>query len=94
MDDDFGVGNFRENEIDLRFHDGKVLVRPALQDVFLAHLAEVVHAAGVDPNIERENGAQRGENFVRLPALALLVDDVALQENAASHGKLRHGFAR
>ena len=67
-------------------------MRPALQNVFLANLLEVVHSAGVDPDIQRKNRAETGQNFFRLPAFALLVDDVALQKHSASHGKLRHGL--
>ncbi len=34
--------DFRENEINLGFHDSKILMRSTLQDVLSAHLLEVV----------------------------------------------------
>src|SRR5580698_499260 len=92
VDDDVGVGNFGFDEIHLGFYDGEIFVRAALEDEFVSGAAQVAHAACVNPNVERKNGAERGENFVGLPAFALLVDDVRLQEDAAAHGKLRHGF--
>jgi len=49
-----------------------------------AHLREIIQTAGINPDVQRKNRAQRGEDFLRLPALALLIDDVALQKDAAS----------
>lgn len=55
-------------------------------------MLKIVKATGVDPDVEGKNGAQAGENFVRLPAFTLLIYDVALQEDAAAHRQLRHRF--
>src|SRR3979490_2371049 len=90
MYDNVRVGDFGPDEINLRFHDREIFVRAALEDIFLAHLREIIQTAGINPDVQRKNRAQRGEDFLRLPALALLIDDVALQKDAASHGKLRH----
>ena len=85
MDDHFCIGHLVENEVHLGLHHGKIAMGAALQDIFPADLLQVVHAARVDPDVERENGTEPGENFFRLPSLALLVDDIALQEHAAAH---------
>src|SRR5215467_8384133 len=75
---DFGLGHFRQDEINLRFYNREITVSSTLQNVFAPDLLQIVQAAGVDPHVKRENGAQAGENFFRLPSFALLVDDVAL----------------
>src|SRR3984893_12345822 len=92
MHDNFRVRDFGANKIYLRLLHREIFVRAALQNIFFADLREIVQSTGIDPDIQRKNGAQRGEDFLRLPTLALLIDDIALQENAASHRKLRHGL--
>ena len=92
MNYNFGLRNLGQNEIHLRLHHRKILVGATLQDVLLPYLLEIVQAARVDPDVQRKNGAKAGKYFVRLPSLALLVHDVALQENPAAHGELRHGL--
>jgi hypothetical protein len=54
------------------------------------YLPHVVQAT-VNPDIERKHGTQCSENFVRLPSLALLVHNVALQKYTAPHRELRRG---
>src|ERR1700681_655694 len=90
MHDNFRVRDFGANKIDLRLHHREIFVRAALQNIFFADLREIVQSTGIDPDIQRKNGTQRGEDFLRLPTLALLVDDIALQEDAASHRELWH----
>src|SRR5271169_570207 len=90
MNHHLGIGDLAENKVHLCLHDCQIAVCSALQDVLLSDLLQIVHAAGVDPDVERQDCAQSGENFFRLPSLALLVDDVALQEDAAPHRQLWH----
>src|SRR5258706_12419247 len=92
MHDNVRVGNLGADEINLGLHDRDIFVRAALQNVFLPDLREIVESAGVDPDVQGKNRAQRRENFLRLPTLALLIDDIALQKDAAAHGKLRHSL--
>src|SRR5580658_167861 len=54
------------------------------------YLPHVVQAT-VNPDIERKHGTQCSENFVRLPSLALLVHNVALQKYTPPHRELRRG---
>lgn len=92
MHDHLRAGNFRADEIDLRLHDGKVSVRAALKDKLAADLLQVGEATCVDPYIERQDGAEAGQDLLGMPTLALLVNDVALQEDAATHRQGRHRF--
>src|SRR5215831_2358099 len=90
MNDYLGVRHFAENEINLRLYHREIAMRAALQDVFPTDLLQVVHATRVDPDVKRQDRAQACENFFRLPSLALLIDDVALQKHSASHRQSRH----
>src|SRR6266550_1703724 len=71
------------------FTTARFLCVPPCRIYFLP-TCEIIQTAGINPDVQRKNRAQRGEDFLRLPALALLIDDVALQKDAASHGELRH----
>ena len=92
MDLDLGVGNLAGDEIDLRLDHREVAVGAALQHELAADGAQVGQLTGIDPHIERQHRGERRHDFFRRPALALLVDDVGLQEHAATHGESRQRF--
>ena len=54
--------------------------------------SQILQLAGVDPDVDRQHRGQRGHDLLGRPALALLVDDVGLEEDAAAHGQGRHGL--
>src|SRR5215468_12464295 len=90
VQDHLGIRHLAANEIDLRLHDRHVAVRAALEHELAPDGAQVLQLAGVDPDVDGQHGRQRGHDLFRRPALALLIDDVALQEHAAAHGQARH----
>src|SRR6185312_2533931 len=89
MDHDLGVRDLAGDEIDLGLDHRGIAMRAALQDEFPADRAQILQLTGIDPHVERQHGRQRRHDLVGRPALALLIDDVGLQENAAPHGELR-----
>ena len=80
------------DEIHFRFHDGKIVLRSALQDEARAERREIRNAGDVEENILRQHGSKSGENFFRPPALALEVHDVRLHEHRAAIAEYRHGL--
>src|SRR5581483_484501 len=78
--DNFGVLSRRPeavaDEIDFRFHNGKVVLRSALQDKTRAQRGEIRNARDVKEYVLRQHRGKSRENFLRLPALALEVDDI------------------
>jgi len=55
---------------------------PPWRMYFFSGLPQVVQTASVNPDVKRQDRAETGDNFFRLPSLALLIDDIALQEYA------------
>src|SRR5262249_1793466 len=94
MNDNLRVGYLRLDEVDLRLDHGQVAMRAALQHEFTADRAQILQLSGVDPDVDWQNRRQRSHDLVRRPTLALLIDDVRLKKDAASHGERRHGLRR
>ena len=92
VDHDLRVGNLAGDEIDLRLDHREIAVRAALEHELAPDRAQVLQLAGIDPDVERQHGGERGHDLLGRPALALLVDDVGLQEHAAPHGESGHGL--
>src|SRR5690606_19731848 len=91
VDQDFGIRHFRFDEIDLRLHHGHIPVRAALQHELPTDGAQVLELTGVDPDVQGEYGREPRHDLFGRPALALLIDDVRLQEHPAAHREPRHG---
>src|SRR5262245_39426583 len=92
VDHDLRVGNLAGDEVDLGLDHRKIAVRAALKDEVASGGAQILQLAGINPNIERQHRGKGGHDLLRRPTLTLLVDDVRLQEHAASHGKHRQRF--
>src|SRR5437899_10226917 len=90
VQNDFGVGYLAPDEVHLRLDHGHVAVGAALQDELAAGGPEILELARVDPHVDRQHRRQRGHDLLGRPALALLVDDVRLEEDAAAHREARH----
>jgi len=96
VNDDFGLLACRAetaaDEIHFRLHDSQIVLRAALQHEARAQRRQVRDARNVEEDILGQHGGETGENFLRLPALALEVHDVRLHEHRASVAKHRHGL--
>src|SRR5437762_10225197 len=85
MEHDLGVGHLAADEVDLRLHDGHVAVGAALEHELAPGRAQILQLPGVDPDVDGQHGRQRGHDLLGRPTLALLVDDVGLEEDTAAH---------
>ena len=96
VDDDVGLDAFvaeaRFDEIDLGLDGGEVVLRAALEDESVAERGQVRNLRDVQPDIFRQDVGEAGENFFRLPALALEIDDVGLHEDGAAVAEHGHGL--
>src|SRR5205814_2484390 len=64
------------NKIHLRLHHCKVILCSALQHKTSAQRGEVRNACYIEKDILREHSRESRQNLLRLPSLALEVDDV------------------
>src|SRR3989441_169240 len=90
VQDHLGLGPLAPDEVALRLHHRHVAVGAALQDELAPGRAQILELTRVDPDVDRQDGRQRGHDLLGRPALALLVHDVGLQEHAAAHREARH----
>ncbi len=77
-------------EIHFRLHDGQIILRSSLQHKTRAQRRKIGNAGDVKKNVLREHSSKAGENFLRLPALALKINNVRLHENGAAITENRH----
>ena len=80
----------RFDEIDLRLHRRQVVLRAALQHEVRAEGRQVGDLRDVEPDVLRQHRGQAGHDLLRLPALALEIDDVGLHEDGAAVAEARH----
>src|SRR2546425_25670 len=80
------------DEIDFRFYHSKVILRSSLQHKTRAQRCQVGNTGDIEEHILRQHRSKAGENFLRLPALALEVHNIGLHENGAAVAEYRHGL--
>ena len=78
------------DEVDLRLDRRQVALRAALQHEPPAEPREVGRLGHVEEHVPGQHGGQAGENLLRLPAVALHVGDLRLQEQHAPLAEHRH----
>ena len=78
------------HEIHLGFDHGEVALRAALQEEAASEVCDVGNSGYIEKNIFRQHRGQSGDDLLRLPALALKVHDVGLQEDSAAVAEDRH----
>src|SRR5438445_5150251 len=77
-------------EVDFRLNNRKIILCSSLQHKTRAQRRKIGNAGDVKKNVLREHSSKAGENFLRLPALALKIDNVRLHENGAAITENRH----
>ncbi len=78
------------DEVDLCLDGRQVALRAALQHEPPAEPREVGRLGHVEEHVPRQHGGQAGEDFLRLPAVALDVGDFRLEEQHAPLAEHRH----
>src|SRR5580658_230042 len=98
MHDDFGLlaggAEAVANEVDLRFHHGKVMLRSSLQNEARTEGREIRNAGDIKENILRQHSSKARKNLLCPPALALKIDDIRLHEHRAAVAEHRHRLRR
>src|SRR5690348_9322931 len=82
------------DEIYFRLDDRKIILRPSLQHKTRPQCGKIGNAGDIKEHVLRKHRRESGKNFLRLPALALKVDNVGLHEDGASITEDRHGLSR
>ena len=80
------------NEIDFGFHHGEIVLRAALQYKSRAKRGQVGNAGNIKEHILWQYCRQTSQDFLRLPSLALEVDDVRLHEDGTAVAEDGHGL--
>ncbi len=78
------------HEIHLGFDHGEIALRAALQEESASEVCDVGNSGHIEENIFRQHRGQSGDDLLRLPALALKVDDVGLQKDRTAVAEDRH----
>ena len=82
------------DEIDLRLHDGKIVLRSALQNKARSKRREIRNAGDIEEDVLRQHSSEPGKNLLRPPSLPLEVHNVGLHEHRAAIAENRHSLRR
>ena len=72
------------DEIHLGFHGREIVLRSALENEAGAQFRQVGNLGDIQPDIFGQHGREAGEDFIRLPSLALEAGDIGLQKHRAA----------